>query len=125
MIVMKFGGSSVRNADMIRRVVDIAYDRLEAAPLLVSSAMGKTTDKLVLVADHAEAGDRDASFALIDTLEEHHRATAAELAAGDRAAGLTRALDALFDELRSLAQGIYLIRECSARSRDAILSFGE
>ncbi len=125
MIVMKFGGSSVRNAEMIRRVVDIAHGRLEAAPLLVSSAMGKTTDKLVLVADYAETGDRDGAFGLIETLEEHHRATAAELVTGDRGAGLVRALDALFEELRSLAQGIFLIRECSARSRDAILSFGE
>ncbi|MFW5741858.1 MAG: lysine-sensitive aspartokinase 3 [Spirochaetota bacterium] len=125
MIVMKFGGSSVRNAAMIRQVVTIARTRLEAAPLLVSSAMGKTTDKLVLIAERAEAGDRDAAFALIDSLEEHHRATAAELVAGDRGAGLTRALDALFEELRSLTHGICLIRECSARSRDAILSFGE
>lgn len=125
MLVMKFGGSSVRNADMIRRVLDIARDRLDQAPVLVSSAMGKTTDKLVLTADRAESGDRDGAFSLIDTLEEHHRSTASELIAGDRFGGLARALAALFDELRGLTQGIYLIRECSPRSRDAVLSFGE
>ncbi len=125
MIVMKFGGSSVRSAEMIRRVLAIANDRLDSAPLLVSSAMGKTTDALVMVADHAETGSRDSAFSLIDELEHAHLAAARDLVVGERGAGLARALGVLFEELRSLAQGIFLIRECSPRSRDAILSFGE
>ncbi len=123
MIVMKFGGSSVRNADMIRRVVAIARSRLEDAPLLVSSAMGKTTDTLVLTAAHARDGDRDAAFALIEKLEATHHAAARELLADS--GGLERALNRHFEELRGLTQGIYLIRECTARSSDAVLSFGE
>ena len=122
-MVMKFGGSSVRNAEMIRRVIDIARSRLDETPVLVASAMGKTTDMLVLVADHAEAGDRAAAFALIERLEQNHYAAAAELMS--EAGGLERAVRLLFEELRGLAQGIYLIRECSPRSRDAVLSFGE
>jgi aspartate kinase len=87
--------------------------------------MGKTTDELVLVADRAESGDRAASFEIIDSIEQHHRTTASELTSGERERDLNRSLSALFDELRGLTQGIYLIRECSPRSRDAILSFGE
>lgn len=130
MIVMKFGGSSVRDAQMIRRVLDISASRLDLAPVLVSSAMGKTTDALLLIADRAEAGDHDEAFAQIDALEEHHRAVARQLVSehGDESVntdGVLRAVDTLLAELRSLVQGIYLIRECSPRSRDAVLSFGE
>ncbi|MFW5775812.1 MAG: lysine-sensitive aspartokinase 3 [Spirochaetota bacterium] len=122
MVVMKFGGSSVRNAEMIRRVIEIARGRLDQAPLLVSSAMGKTTDTLLLIAANAEAGDREAAFALVEKLEHHHTKTAAELVSDP---ALQEAVGKLFGELRSLTQGIYLIRECSPRSRDAVLSFGE
>ena len=123
MMVMKFGGSSVRNAEMIRRVLHVAIARLGDAPLLVSSAMGKTTDALVLTAEHAESGDREAAFALIEKLEQHHLATARALVTDP--AALERAVRLLFEELSGLVQGIYLIRECSPRSRDAVLSFGE
>lgn len=123
MIAMKFGGSSVRNSQMIRRVIDIAASRLEDAPVLVSSAMGKTTDALVLVASHAQGGDRDAAFALIEKLEATHYTAARELVADS--AGLERVLRRHFEELRGLTQGIFLIRECSPRSSDAVLSFGE
>lgn len=123
MIVMKFGGSSVRDASMIRRVLAITSDRLARAPLLVSSAMGKTTDALVSVADQARSGDRDGAFTTIDALERSHCTAARELT--ENAAPLEAAVCRLFDELRGLAQGVYLIRECSPRSLDAILSFGE
>ena len=125
MIVMKFGGSSVRNASMIRRVLEIARSRLEHAPVLVSSAMGKTTDALLEIADLAVAGEGERAFARIDALEDAHEEAAATLVPGENGAGVARAVTALFEELRSLTQGIYLIRECSPRSRDAVLSFGE
>ncbi|MFW5688101.1 MAG: lysine-sensitive aspartokinase 3 [Spirochaetota bacterium] len=125
MLVMKFGGSSVRDAAMIRQVLDIAASRLDQAPLLVSSAMGKTTDALISIADDAEAGERDRAFETIARLREHHISVARELVSDEADAGTQRAIGALFDQLESLAHGIYLIRECSPRSRDAILSFGE
>jgi aspartate kinase len=56
MIVLKFGGSSVRDAEWIRRVLEIAEGRLSEAPLLVSSAMGKTTDRLLALGAAAVAG---------------------------------------------------------------------
>lgn len=125
MVVMKFGGSSVRDASMIRRVLQIARTRLDQAPMLVSSAMGKTTDALLEIADLAVAGEGERAFARIDELERSHERAAAELVPGENGAGVARAVTALFGELRSLTQGIYLIRECSPRSRDAVLSFGE
>ncbi len=120
---MKFGGSSVQNAAMIRRVLSIVANALARAPVLVSSAMGKTTDALVDVATAATVGDWEAAVARIDQIESSHRQAAEELALATTP--VSALLDGLFDELRSLAQGVFLIRECSPRSRDALLSFGE
>lgn len=125
MIVLKFGGSSVRDAAMIRRVLEIARARLPDAPLLVSSAMGKTTDALVFIAAQAVAGNRQAAFARLAELRTSHQEAVSELTSAEREARLASAVDALFDELTGLVQGVYLIRECSKRSSDALLSFGE
>lgn len=125
MTVLKFGGSSVSDAAMIRRVIEIARDHLPQAPLLVSSAMGKTTDALVFIAAEAAAGNRDAATEKLDELRESHQKAVSALTTGEREAALASAVDALFDELSGLVQGVYLIRECSRRSSDALLSFGE
>jgi aspartate kinase len=125
LIVLKFGGSSVRDSAMIRSVIAIAKSRLSESPLLVASAMGDTTDILDEIADEATRGNSERAFALVDSLEESHRTAAAELTTGERLQQLDGALTELLSELRSLIQGIFLIRECSPRSRDAALSFGE
>ena len=44
MIVLKFGGTSVQNSEWIDKAIDIAEAQIESAPLMISSAMGKTTD---------------------------------------------------------------------------------
>ena len=125
MKVMKFGGSSLRNAEMIRRVVAIAKGNIQLAPVLVASAMGDTTDVLVQAADAAESGDRETVTGLVDTIESDHLAAAGELSGDLSREGLLAAVAELISELRSLLHGVYLIRECSPRSRDAALSFGE
>ena len=54
MIVMKFGGSSLESAVAIKRVVGIVADRLAQKPVVVVSAMGKTTNKLLAIANEAD-----------------------------------------------------------------------
>lgn len=125
MKVLKFGGSSVRNATMIRRVVEIAGSVLDDAPVLVASAMGKTTDLLVSIAADAEAGRRESVELKLDRIQSSHLEAAAALCTGSEAGGLSAAIGELLGELRSLVHGIGLIRECSPRSLDAVLSFGE
>ena len=56
MIVMKFGGTSVESADAIERVAGIVHAREERQPVVVVSAMGKTTNKLLAIAAAAVAG---------------------------------------------------------------------
>lgn len=125
MKVLKFGGSSVRDPQMILRVIDIARTCLNEAPVLVVSAMGETTDALEDAAEAAEAGERDRAEQLIDRIDSDHIHAAETLCTGPEREPLIMAVTALIAELRSLIHGITLIRECSPRSKDAVLSFGE
>ena len=125
MKVLKFGGSSVRDPQMILRVIDIARACLGEAPVLVASAMGKTTDALEDAAEAAEAGERDRAQQLIDRIGSDHVHAAETLCTGPEREPLITAVTALIAELHSLIHGITLIRECSPRSKDAVLSFGE
>ena len=59
MIVMKFGGTSVESAEAIRRVAGIVRARLDRHPVVVVSAMGKTTNKLLAIGREAAAGELD------------------------------------------------------------------
>ncbi len=123
--MLKFGGSSVRDGAMISRVLDIASDALDEAPLLVSSAMGKTTDALVSVSAAAVAGNQQQVGQMIDSLARAHLTAVRELCSGTLRAETTERVSSLFDELRGLSHGVSLIRECSPRTADALLSFGE
>lgn len=125
MIVLKFGGSSVRDHSMISRVLEITRARLDLAPVLVSSAMGKTTDILLELSDLAEIGEEPNSLAKVADLESSHREAVEHLCGSETLAAASRDLTDLFDQLRGLVHGICLIRECSPRTRDAVLSFGE
>ena len=59
MIVMKFGGTSVESAAAMERVAGIVKARLARRPVVVVSAMGKTTNRLLAIAEKAYSGDRD------------------------------------------------------------------
>jgi aspartate kinase len=131
MIVLKFGGTSVGNAAMMDRTLDIVSKYLDRSPILVSSAMTKMTDLLLSICKHAGRGESEQAFESLAQLEANHRNAAAELLAGDHpvvraeATACAHALDSLFGELSSIVRGLCLIREVSPRSQDAVVSFGE
>jgi aspartate kinase len=118
MIVMKFGGSSVANAERIRHITDIIKNESARKPVLVLSAMGDTTDCLLEAADGALEG----SPVSIGKIEKLHRDTIKNL-------GLPKTvwdeITPLMEELRSLLVGISLIKELTGRTRDYLVSFGE
>lgn len=124
MKVMKFGGSSVRDAERIGIVRDVVseeakHDRV----VVVASAMKGITDQLISVAGAAEAGD-DSWTDAIEEIRSRHRSTADTLL-GDDAASYHAELDELLEGLSNVLQGIQLVRECSPRSMDLVMSFGE
>lgn len=113
MIVMKFGGSSVDTAESIKRVVGIVRGRQDRQPVVVVSAMAKTTNKLLEAADCAAAGeDFSARFA---ELRDYHR----------RESGAHAALEPYFSELRGVLDQIAAEGRVTPRLADHVASFGE
>lgn len=125
MIVLKFGGTSVQSAEMIDKALDIAVGYLAAAPLLVASAMAKMTDALVAMTKAATLGDETRARELLTEQRIRHLAVAEEFLRGSRLERGRERLERSFAELSSLIRGLSLLRECTPRSSDAILSFGE
>lgn len=114
MVVMKFGGSSVADADRIRHVASIIKAYQDKKPVVVLSAMGDTTDHLLEAADLAVNGTVD-----ITGVEKLHRESA------DKLGIKIEAIDDLLEELTQLLTGISMLRELTKRTRDYLVSFGE
>jgi len=125
MIVLKFGGSSVADAVCMRQVAGLVKAALPGSPLVVLSAMGKTTNGLFEAAKAAESGDLTLAMERQRTLMASHRKAAADLFDGSAPETLDVALTDLFGELELLLRGVALLRELSPRSMDAIASLGE
>lgn len=114
MIVMKFGGSSLATADRVRHVGRIVKERLCEAPILVLSAIGKTTEALIACGQKALNGEVDSS-----AISQSHLAILDELQLSDHE------LSPLLEELLNLLSGISALRELTPRTMDQLLSFGE
>ncbi len=125
MQVLKFGGSSVANAGNMAKVVDIVTKAVDRdRTILVSSAICGCTDTLIKIG--TLASERDENYkALIDELQKKHHEIINELLPVEKQEESTEVCDALFDSLRSIAQGVFLLGELSPASLDAIQSFGE
>ena len=115
MLVMKFGGTSVESAEAIERVAAIVRARLARHPVVVVSAMGKTTNKLLSIASTAVAGERDRALSMLSELRAFYRR---------ESAGLVD-LDPHFGELAELVKRLGAMGELTPRATDAVLSYGE
>jgi aspartate kinase len=125
MIVMKFGGSSVESAAAIGRVASIVKARAELKPVVVVSAMGKTTNKLLAIAASAIAGKREDYIPQLHDLRDFHSREARQVVPLANRAELDRTLDDHFQELTELVKGLAVLGELTPRSIDAISSYGE
>ena len=116
MIVMKFGGTSVEDAQAISRLVNIVRGRLRQQPVIVSSAIAKVTDTLLQATSTAARGNEPATLKLLERLESRHIATARDLL---RDFSQTEAsISGLFAELRALLSAICALREAPPRLSD-------
>jgi aspartate kinase len=126
MIVMKFGGSSVESAKAIQRVASIVEKELDRNPVVVVSAMGKTTDRLLSIAQMCAAGKREYAFWELMRLREFHgREASACLGSMGPAKRLDQALCRHFEELEQLLNLVAEEKALTPVRSDAVLSFGE
>jgi aspartate kinase len=125
MIVMKFGGTSVKDAAAISQVAEIVRGRVDRAPVVVVSAMARVTDALLTVARTARERRFDDASGLIDELGERHIAAARELLSKSEAGRVEAQIRDLAGELENLARSVATLGELTGRSQDAIASFGE
>ena len=125
MQVLKFGGTSVASAQAISRVVEIVTNAVEHdRTIIVCSAISGCTDTLIEVGRRAAAGD--GSFqTLLDDLRERHHVIINELLPGVFQEKVTGTVDGLFDQLGDTVKGIFLLKELSRTSLDAVQSYGE
>jgi len=123
--VLKFGGSSVADAACMERAAAIVRAARDSGPLVVLSAMGKTTDALFGAGRAARRGELEAALDLARGIEQHHLAAADDLHAGGIPGELERALSAQLEQLRQVLGGVALLRELTPRSMDAVASHGE
>jgi len=123
-VIMKFGGTSVKDAEAVARLVRIVAG--EPRPrLVVVSALAGVTDALLAAARLAEAGDGTGAREAVRALHRRHEQMAAVARAAERRAALLAATDALFDELEAIVRALAVVGEVSPRSADAIAAFGE
>ena len=125
MRVLKFGGSSVANAQNIKLVLDIVVNKAKEEKLIVVvSAFSKITDLLQLASQKAAAGDESFKEILAD-LETKHLDALKELIPVSEQSSLLSHIKRIINHLETLLDGCYLLGELSPRTSDTILSFGE
>lgn len=123
MKVLKFGGSSVGSIEGLKNVKKVV-ESVKEPLVVVVSALGGVTDTLLGVA--RTAASKDKSYAeQLQQMEARHYEIIDALVPTGRKKDLLVKVDGLFEELRSLCQGIYLLKDLTQKSENAIVSYGE
>lgn len=124
MKVMKFGGTSVGSAESMLRVKSIVEKQTEPV-IVVVSALGGITDKLIKTSQMAVEGDALYQKSFEEIKQRHEEMIDAVIPAGEKRNELQTKVNGLLEELRSIYQGVYLIRDLSSKIQAAIVSYGE
>jgi len=126
MIVMKFGGTSVGDAQAMLDCYEIIKKYKNYNPVVVLSAASGTTDKLIELIKSAANNSLDNSLEKIEDIRLRHISIAEEAIKSDLIREETiEKIDFLMMELTRLAAGADLLRECTPKSLDAAASSGE
>lgn len=125
MIVMKFGGATLKDASAVRNVLRIVSDRLKLRPLLVVSAMGKTTRRLLEAAEASASGKSGSAMDALAEIRRNHETAGRELVTDWPASQEAARFQDCFEELERLLGGIAVLGELSPQSQDKVLSYGE
>ncbi|MBN1780283.1 aspartate kinase [bacterium] len=125
MIIMKFGGTSIQDVESIQRVAEIIRGRISKRPVVVNSAMGKTTRHLLHTAQAAAQGDSEKADRLLSEVISYHNDLIKSLFPKNNMNPLIRQCDGFFQELVKLKDGVCVLRDLTPRSQDKFLAYGE
>jgi aspartokinase/homoserine dehydrogenase 1 len=126
MQVLKFGGSSVANAENINNVVSIVQQSFTKNKniIIVLSALGGTTDALLEAAIIASHGDISYKEKL-QPIEQRHLTTVKKLIPLDQQSSVLSTVKKRCNEIEDICNGVFLLKELSLRTKDSIISYGE
>lgn len=124
MKVLKFGGTSVGSVESILNLKKIVEGQQEPVVVVVS-ALGGITDKLIGTSKRAVAGDAAYLTAYEEMVERHHQMIDAIITDTTKKTALLATVDELLGQLKSIYQGVYLIGDLSEKTSNAIVSYGE
>lgn len=126
MKVLKFGGTSVGSVKSILSLKSIVEKESKKQPLVVVvSALGGITDKLLNTAQLALNGDEDYKNEFDSMVTRHHQMIDTIITDNKKREKLYDTVDSLFEQLKSIYYGVYLIHDLSEKTQNAIVSYGE
>ena len=126
MKVLKFGGTSVGSVESILSLKAIVEKEAQEQPIIVVvSALGGITDKLIATSVLAQKGDEAWKDEFQAMVERHHKMIDTIITDPRKREQLFNIVDSLFEQLRSIYFGVYLIHDISKKTQDAIVSYGE
>lgn len=126
MKVLKFGGTSVGSVESILSLKAIVEKEAQKQPIIVVvSALGGITDKLIATSLLAQKGDEAWKDEFQAMVERHHKMIDTIITDPRKREQLFNIVDSLFEQLRSIYFGVYLIHDLSKKTQDAIVSYGE
>ncbi len=123
MKVLKFGGTSVGSAESVLRVKEIVESQREPVVVVVS-ALGGVTDRLLKTARTAAAGDED-YYNAYNEIAGRHNAMVRDAVPPERREAVQEQVTSLLDDLGNIFRGVFLIRDLSPKTTDIVLSYGE
>ena len=124
MKVLKFGGTSVGSVESILNLKKIVEGQDEPVVVVVS-ALGGITDKLIHTSKLAVTGDSTYLTSYEEMVERHHQMIDAIITDTEKKAALLNTVDDLLGQLKSIYQGVYLIGDLSEKTSNVIVSYGE
>src|SRR5207244_1912045 len=127
MIVIKFGGTSVGDAQRVANAIDIVAERRERDPIVVVSARAGVTNDLVAATEAACAGDAERVNDIIDRVRLRHEDVAMRLVQQkfDFFEAFLKKLHRQIEEIHTILRGIALLREITPRAKDKVMAIGE
>ena len=126
MKVMKFGGTSVGSVKSILSLKKIVETEARTQPVVVVvSALDGITDRLIATSKMAKQGDEHYREEFDAMVTRHHQMIEAIIQDDKKRIDLFNNVDQLFDQLKSIFYGVYLIHDLSEKTADTIVSYGE